>query len=218
MTQSHARVLIVDDERNIRKTLSLVLEAEGYEVDVASDGASALAKARERHYDIAFVDLHMPLMGGLDLTRSLRAFSEATAIVILTAYGSVSHAVAAMKLGAVDFLEKPFDPKNIRLLVEEILLRQRLGSGGSVEELLHLATLARERNAHVEARMYLKSAMLRDAARPEPFYWLGYLCEIEGDIRQAVHYYYLAVEVDHAFQPALESLTRLGRERPKTQT
>jgi len=131
MKQPHARMLVVDDERNIRKNLSLVLEAEGYEVDVASDGESALAKARERHYDIAFVDLHMPHMGGLDLTRSLRAFSGATAIVILTAYGSVEHAVAAMKLGAVDFLEKPFDPKNIRLLVEEILLRQRLGSGGS---------------------------------------------------------------------------------------
>src|SRR4051812_46096769 len=98
MKQPPARMLVVDDERNIRKNLSLVLETEGCEVDEASDGERALAKARERHYDIAFVDLHMPLMGGLELTRSLRAFSEATAIAILTAYGSVEHAVVAMKL------------------------------------------------------------------------------------------------------------------------
>jgi DNA-binding response OmpR family regulator len=218
MKQPRARMLVVDDERNIRKNLSMVLEAEGYEVDAASDGESALVKARERHYDIAFVDLHMPHMEGLELTRSLRAFSDKTAIVILTAYGSVEHAVAAMKLGAVDFLEKPFDPKNIRLLVEEILLRQRLKSGGSVEELLQLATLARERNAPLEARTYLKSAMLRDATRPEPFYWLGYLCEKEGNFRQAAHYYYLACEVDHSFQLALDGLSRLGRLPPRPQT
>jgi DNA-binding response OmpR family regulator len=210
MTQPSEHILIVDDERNIRKNLSMMLEAEGFAVDVASDGESALAKARECHYAIAFVDLHMPRMGGLDLTRSLRAFSSETAIVILTAYGSVQHAVAAMKLGAVDFLEKPFDPRTIRLLVEEILLRQRLESGGSVDELLHLATLARERNAYIEARTYLKSAILRDATRAEPFYWLGYLCEEEGDLRQAAHYYYLAYEVDHSCQLALDGLLRLG--------
>jgi len=211
MTQPQARILVVDDERNIRKNLSMILEAAGYEVETAGDGEAALIKSKEQHYDIAFVDLQMPKMGGLELLRSLRGFSPETAVVILTAFGSVARAVDAMKLGAVDFLEKPFDPKAIRLLAEEVLLRQRLGSDKSVETLLHLAELARERQAYVEARAYLKTAMLRDLTRPEPYYWLGYLYEDEGDTRQAAHYYYMALDVNQTFQPAREALQRLGR-------
>jgi DNA-binding response OmpR family regulator len=211
MTHPQARILVVDDERNIRKTLRLVLEAVGYQVDAASDGEEALDKIKEQHYDIAFVDLHMPRLGGLELLRLMRGLSEETAVVILTAYGSVARAVEAMKLGAVDFLEKPFDPKTIRLLAEEILLRQRLGSSGSVEDLIHLAELARGRNAPTEARAYLKTAMLRDATRPEPYYWLGFLYESEGDTRQAMHYYSMALEVHHTFQPAREALALLER-------
>src|SRR5262245_48668863 len=131
MTQPQARILVVDDERNIRRTLGMVLETAGYEVESAGDGEEALAKCREQHYDIAFIDLQMPKLGGLELTRFLRGLSSKTAVVILTAYGSVKIVVEVMKFGAVDFLEKSFDPKIIRLLTEEILLRQRLGPRGS---------------------------------------------------------------------------------------
>src|SRR5262245_30799160 len=105
MTQPHASILIVDDERNIRKHLQMLLEAEGYHVEVAHNGEEALAKSRERRYAIAFVDVQMPKMDGLTLTRFLRGLSPETAVVILTAYGSVARAVEAMKLGVVDFLE-----------------------------------------------------------------------------------------------------------------
>jgi DNA-binding NtrC family response regulator len=193
----------------------MILEAAGYEVEAASDGEEALAKSQEQSYDIAFVDLQMPKMGGLALLRSLRGLSPKTAVVILTAYGSVARAVEAMKLGAVDFLEKPFDPKAIRLLAEEVLLRQRLGSDKSVETLLHLAGLARERQAYVEARAYLKTAMLSDLARPEPYYWLGFIAETEGDLRQAAQYYYMAHDASHTFQPASDALARLGRIKPE---
>ncbi|HJY80130.1 MAG TPA: response regulator, partial [Candidatus Binatia bacterium] len=201
MTQPQARILVVDDERNIRRHLGMVLKTAGYQVDEASDGEEALSKCKDQHYDIAFVDLQMPNMGGLELTRFLRGLSSKTAVVILTAYGSVAKAVEAMKLGAVDFLEKPFDPKIIRLLTEEILLRQRLGAHGSVDDLLRLAELARKRKDHIEARAYLKTAMLHDPGRPEPYYWLGYLYEAEGDPRQAAHYYYMALDIHHTFQP-----------------
>jgi DNA-binding response OmpR family regulator len=216
MTQPHPRILVVDDERNIRRTLGMVLETAGYQVDSASDGEEALGECREQHYDIAFVDLQMPKMGGLELTRFLRGLSSKTAVVILTAHGSVSTAVEAMKLGAVDFLEKPFDPKIIRLLTEEILLRQRLGARGSVDDLLRLADLARKRKDDIEARAYLKTAMLHNPARPEPYYCLGYLCEAAGDSRQAAHYYYMALDVYHTFQPALDALSRLGATSPRT--
>jgi len=215
MNSSQARVLVVDDERNIRKNLGMVLEAAGYQVDTAGEGEEALTKCKEQHYDIAFVDIEMPKMGGLELLRYVRGLKPKMAVVILTAYGTVGRSVEAMKLGAVDFLEKPFDPKTIRLLCEEILQRQQLGATGSVEDLLHLVELAQERKALVEARTYLKTAMLRDLTRPEPYYQLGALCEAEGDARQAAHYYYMALNADQRFDAARDALMRLGHIKPK---
>ena len=211
MTEPKPRMLVADDERNIRKNLGMVLETAGYAVDEAQDGEEALDLCRQNHPDIAFVDLHMPKMEGLEVLAHFRTLSPKTAVVIITAYGSAANAVEAMKLGAVDFLEKPFDPKIIGILAEEILFRQRMGSSGSFDDLMHLADLARERNAPIEARAYLKAAMARAFDRPEPYYWLGYLCEGEGEQKRAIQYYYMAVSANHAYEPAVEALKRLGK-------
>jgi len=209
--EAKSRILVADDEANIRKTLSLVLESAGHTVDVARDGDEALSLCRERHPDIAFVDLHMPKMEGLEVLGHIRTLSPKTAVVIITAYGSAASAVEAMKLGAVDFIEKPFDPKVIGILAEEILFRQGLASHGSFDDLMHLADLARERKAHIEARAYLKAAMARAFDRPEPYYWLGHLSEGEGDEKRAIQYYYMAVSANHAYEPATDALKRLGK-------
>jgi DNA-binding NtrC family response regulator len=211
MTQPQVNVLVVDDERNIRNNLTMVLEAAGYKVDSSGDGEDALTKCKTRHYDIAFVDIQMPKMGGLELLRYLRTLRPNLAVVIVTAYGTVGSAVEAMKLGAVDFMEKPFDPKVLLLLCEEIIQRQKMNKGVSVDDLLHLAALARERKAYVEARVYLKTAMMREVARPEPYYWLGYVAEAEGDKRRAMQYYSLALDANQNFEPACEALERLKR-------
>jgi DNA-binding NtrC family response regulator len=216
MTQSQVHVLVVDDERNIRNNLGMVLEAEGYEVDTASNGDDALLRVKEGHYDIAFVDIQMPKMDGLELLRYLRGLRPKLPVVMLTAYGTVSRAVEAMKLGAVDFLEKPFDPKAIELLCKEILEREKIGTGGTVDELLHLSALARERKAFAEARNYLKIAMMRDLTRPEPYFRLGDLCEEEGQVSHAAHYYYMALEAQSTFEPARAALTRLGHLKNRT--
>jgi DNA-binding NtrC family response regulator len=210
MTQSQVRILVVDDERNIRNNLSMVLEAAGYKVDVASNGDDALLRVKEGLYDIALVDVQMPKMNGLEVLRYFRGLRPKMAVVILTAYGTVSRAVEAMKLGAVDFLEKPFDPKNLLLLCEEIVQRRKMGMSGTVDELLHLAELARERKAYIEARMHLKIAMMRDLTRPEPYYQLGAISEIDGNVREALHYYFMAIEAKPTFEPAREALKRLG--------
>ena len=210
MTESQVHILVVDDERNIRKNLAMVLETAGYIVDATGDGDKALAKVKEQHYDIALVDIQMPNMGGLELLRYIRGLRPKMAVVMLTAYGTVSRAVEAMKLGAVDFLEKPFDPKNLLLLCEEILERQKIGMSGTVDEILHLADLARHRRAYVEARVQLKIAMMRDLTRPEPYYQLGELSESAGNVREALHYYYMAIEARPTFEPAREALKRLG--------
>ena len=162
MTQSQMHILVVDDERNIRNNLGMVLEAEGYKVDTVSNGDDALIRVKEGRYDIAFADIQMPKMDGLELLRHLRGLRPKMPVVMLTAYGTVNRAVEAMKLGAVDFLEKPFDPKAIQLLCQEILERQKMGMSGTVDELLHLAELARERKAYVESARIPQNS---DAAR-----------------------------------------------------
>lgn len=210
MTQSQVHMLVVDDERNIRNNLCALLESVGYKVDTASNGDDALQRVKEGLYDIALVDIQMPHMDGLELLGYLRGLRPKMPVVMLTAYGTVARAVQAMKLGAVDFVEKPLDPKNLLLLCEEILQRQKIGMSGTVDELLHLADLARQRKAFVEARVHLKIAMLRDLTRPEPCYQLGELAELSGNVREALHYYYMAVEANPAFAPAREALKRLG--------
>jgi DNA-binding NtrC family response regulator len=211
-------ILVVDDERNIRNNLRSLLEAEGYKVDTASDGEEAISHVKGGLYDIAFVDIQMPKMDGLELLRYLRGLRPKMAVVMLTAYGTARRAVEAMKLGAVDFLEKPFDPKTIRILCEEILERQRIGASGTVDELLHLAELARQRKAYTEARLHLKIAMMRDLTRPEPYFRLADISELTGNSREALQYYYMAIQANPEFEPARAALKRLGHldSRPTT--
>jgi len=209
MTQSQVHILVVDDERNIRNNLRMVLEASGYKVDAVGNGDDAVTRIKERHYDIAFVDIQMPKMDGLELLRYIRGLRPKMPVVMLTAYGTVNRAVDAMKLGAADFLEKPFDPKAIQLLCQEVLERQKVGASASMEDLLRLAELARERSAYVEARVYLKTAMIREVMRPEPYYYLGQISELEGDKRKAMQYYSLALDANAEYQPADEALKRL---------
>src|SRR5438128_6208534 len=130
----------------------------------------------------------MPKMDGLELLGYLRGLRPKMPVVMLTAYGTVSRGVEAMKLGAVDFLEKPFDPKNILVLCEEILQKQKIGMSGTVDELLHLAELARERKTYVETHMHLKIAMMRDLTQPEPYYQLAELSKSNSNIRETLHY------------------------------
>jgi DNA-binding response OmpR family regulator len=211
MSDEKTRILVADDERNIRKNLSMVLETAGYSVDTAADGEEALSKAKESFYDIAFVDIQMPKLDGLALLAQIKGLKPKTAVVIVTAYGTVSRAVEAMKLGAVDIIEKPYEPKAILLLCEEILQRQKIAGGGSVDDLLHLAELAHQRGARLEERAYLKTAMVRDIVRPEPYFQLGQRAEDDGDVRQAVQYYFMALDADRTFQPAEDALKRLGK-------
>jgi len=97
MTHSSASILSVDDEEDVRAILSKILEAKSYAIDMACDGEEALGLIREHdRYDIAFVDLQMPRMGGLELLRAFQDWRKNTAVVVLTAWGSVGRAKEAM--------------------------------------------------------------------------------------------------------------------------
>ena len=113
---SSLSVLIVDDEDNIRKTLTYCLETEGHQVVAVGNAADALAEVRRRSFDLALVDLRLGQTDGMDLIPVFRSDSPWTKVVVITAYASIETAVEAMRRGAADYLPKPFSAEQIRLL------------------------------------------------------------------------------------------------------
>ena len=103
-------ILVVDDEKNIRLTLSQSLEPLGIPVQTAANGEEALQKLREGQFGLVFLDLKMPGMDGMDVLRRIKDDWPSVRVIIITAYGTIESAVEAMKLGAVDFVQKPFSP------------------------------------------------------------------------------------------------------------
>jgi NtrC-family two-component system response regulator AlgB len=113
-------ILIVDDEINIRKTLSICLETEGHSVITVSNFEDALSEASRRSFDAAFVDLRLGTANGLDLISPLLTATPWIKIVVITAYASIDTAVEAMKRGATDYIPKPFTPAQVKLAVHKI--------------------------------------------------------------------------------------------------
>lgn len=119
-------LLVVDDELIIRESLSGWLQQDGYQVDTAESAAEALQKAEAKHYDIMLVDVKMPEMDGLTLLKHIKEREPDTAVVMMTAYGSIADAVEAMKQGAFDYLLKPFDLEELSLTLEKLVQMQTL--------------------------------------------------------------------------------------------
>lgn len=118
------RVLVVDDELIMRESLAGWLERDGYEVEKASSGEEALERSKSSRYDILIVDIKMEGMSGLELLKHINENDPEVAIVMITAYGSISTAIEAMKNGACDYLLKPFDPNELGIIIEKITERQ----------------------------------------------------------------------------------------------
>jgi len=120
-------ILVVDDEPTILGLVKEVLEAAGHLVDTTADGTEALACLQARAYDLVLTDMLMPEMGGMELAQHLRLHHPKTLVIILTGYASYQEAVAAVKLGAFDYLTKPLQPEILQHAVARALEYQRLG-------------------------------------------------------------------------------------------
>ena len=120
-------VLVVDDEINVRKTLAVSLETDGHRVVAVSNGADARAEAERNHFDVAFVDLRLKNKSGADLIPELIAKSPWMRIVVITAFATVDSAVETMKRGAVDYITKPFTPRQIKQITDALALRAAPG-------------------------------------------------------------------------------------------
>ena len=115
------KILVVDDERSHRQMIEAVLSAEGYEIVQADNGQAAIDAVAEKFYDLVITDIRMPGLGGIEALKKIKAISPGIPIIIMTAYASVGTAVDALKSGASDYLTKPLDIEELKILVAKTL-------------------------------------------------------------------------------------------------
>ena len=120
------KILVIDDEKNIREGLQMALEDEGYEVLTAEDGTDGLQKALSEVVDLVITDLRMPGVGGQEILRRVTSETPGVPVIVLTGHGTVETAVEAMRMGAYDFLTKPLDLDRLSLLVKRALQNREL--------------------------------------------------------------------------------------------
>ncbi|MEK6582534.1 MAG: sigma-54 dependent transcriptional regulator, partial [Nitrospirota bacterium] len=120
------RILVIDDEDIVRISCQRALEPEGYDVTAVKSGADGLRLLENEAFDLVLTDLKMPDMDGIEVLRRVREGWPDTEVILITGYGTVATAVNAMKLGAFDYIEKPFRPNELIILVSRSLERKRL--------------------------------------------------------------------------------------------
>ncbi|MHB8419740.1 MAG: sigma-54-dependent transcriptional regulator [Myxococcales bacterium] len=182
------RVLVVDDERNIRTTLAVCLEGIGCEVAEAASGDAALQASSRSRFDIAFLDLRLGAEDGLAVLSRLLEESPRLEVVLITAYGTIDGAIEAIRRGARDYLAKPFSPVQVRAIVER--LGRDLRSQRRLDELeARLAEAAPE--AAVESRSPVMRAAVdlvaKAAAHDAPVLFLGESGTGKGVLARALH-------------------------------
>ncbi len=153
-------ILIVDDEAPLRERLIRALSDRGLDARGAADGEAALALAREESPELAVVDLRMPGRGGLEVVRELLAIDPATKIVVLTGYGSIATAIEAMRIGAVNYLQKPADTDQILAAFDP-----PPAEAGSSEVVPEVPSLARVEWEHIQRVMHDCGGNVSQAAR-----------------------------------------------------
>jgi DNA-binding NtrC family response regulator len=206
-------ILIVDDEPNIRLTLAQTLEGLGAEVLTAVNGEDALRVVAERSVEVLLLDLKMPGMGGMEVLRRIASEAPTTRVVIITAHGSVSGAVEAMKLGAADFLQKPFSLDEVRSMVNDVLSREAatFSDAETYEDALSLAKKAINARRFDVAEESARRAIGMEASRPDGFNLLGAIVEVRGDRRAAQRLYRVALDLDPTYRAAADNLSRTTR-------
>jgi DNA-binding response OmpR family regulator len=221
MSARKPKILITDDERNIRLMLRTTLEPEGYAVDEAANGQEALDRIEQTSPDLVLLDLNMPVLDGMSVLERLGADGSVRRpkVVVLTAYGSIPAAVRATRLGAVDFVEKPVTPDELREIVHGVLAEaakepprppteQELAGG-------YDAVLARVRRAMRADDVTTAESLLMHAAdlaggRDAPYFnLLGVLYEAQGNWRLAKKFYHKAMRADRKYAPAEHNVRRV---------
>lgn len=215
------KILLVDDEANIRMMLRKTLELDGYLTAEAANGREALDVIDRDVPDVMILDLSMPVLDGICVLQELKAVrpEKKPRIIVLTAYGSITTAVKATRLGAMDFLEKPVSPDEVRESVEAVLAEPPPRPAAKISDPDPLAggyaaVLERVRMAMRISDFALAETLLlkaedlgeRDAAY---FNLMGVYYESQRQPRLAKKFYHKALSADPRYEPATMNLRRL---------
>jgi two-component system response regulator PilR (NtrC family) len=125
MKKHKGKILIVEDEKSMREVLKILLEGEGYHVVTASDGLEGIASLDNDIFDLVVTDVKMPKADGFEVLKKIKEISPDTIVIMITAFGTKDSAVEAMKLGAYDYISKPFNIDEIRLIVKKAIEKKR---------------------------------------------------------------------------------------------
>ncbi|MEW9124779.1 MAG: response regulator [Thermotaleaceae bacterium] len=209
------KILIVDDEKNIRLTLKHCLSEQGYQIDMAVNGEEALSKLSELTFDLVLLDIKMPGLTGMQVLEKLRHKGNKVDVIMMTAYGTIEKAVEAMKLGAIDFISKPFTPDEIRMIVKDVLNRQMLNEEivESFKDMIEYAKKCILNETFDKAGEYLRKAIAENVDSPEPHNLLGVLAEYDREIQNAQLHYRAALALDPTYMPAQKNLERTAQMR-----
>ena len=204
------KILIVDDESNIRLGLNKCLAKEGYYIEEDSNGEEALQLIYNKKYDLILMDVQMPELNGFDVLKRIRKFGNSTRVIMMTAFGTVEMAVDSMKIGAVDFLSKPFTISKVRDVVKEVLDKDMniLRVDKDISRYIEEARDAIFNKDYDKAKFCLKEALVNDSSSAEIQNLLGVIEEKTGDRQLAQKYYRAALSLDPTYEPADNNLKR----------
>jgi len=185
-----------------------------FKVDEAESATKALEMFKARRYDVAILDLRMPDMTGLELLEQMNHLGINTPAVFITAYADVPNAVHAMKVGAIDFLQKPITPDQLRAVVKDILVRHTVEERKTPEPqdfdyFLRCAKRAINLRDFAAARRNLISALEINADSPQALNLAGVMFEMREEFDQARRYYGHAIKISKDFEPAQANMRRI---------
>lgn len=212
------KILVVDDEKNILILIKKVLEESPYSVESCAEGSKALAILKKQKIDVLLLDLNLPDIGGIEILKSLVNQLHKPDVIIITAFGNIDNAVETMKLGAVDFIQKPFSPDQIRDTVRKVLERRNfaMNDTSNYEQSIEMSKKLIKDGLYKQASEFAQKAIDFLPSNPEGYNYLGAILEIRGDLRNAIEAYQTACHIDPMYEPArknLERITKLHRNR-----
>ncbi len=208
------KILLIDDERNIRMTVRTALETDGFQVAEATSAERALASLRREPFDLAILDLWLGEQSGMQILAEMRARGVQTPTLILTAHGRVRDAVHAIRLGAIDFLQKPVDPVTLRTTVSDILERREARTEHAEPD--SLQDLVREAKRLINLQHFdlagrkVTEALKIDEELPDAHNLQGILHEVAGDYAAARDAYWRALELDPHHAAARGNMRRFA--------
>src|SRR4030042_3978786 len=126
MTENKGTIHVIDEEPIIHEVLSQLLTSEGYDVELSSSGEEALEKHSSQFFDVTLLDLLMPGLDGIEVLKGIKRVDPKAVIIIITAYASVESAISAMKMGAYDYIQKPFKHEELLIIIARALEHKSL--------------------------------------------------------------------------------------------